>query len=192
MKRKEATFLAVQALVVVGVLALVSLPLQSTNESGHTSSSATSPPSSQVIPSIDEWIGSLNQGNSTQFAQFYGNSSVLRWTGNLTGSFIGTPFQGGAYVGASQIKKVYFSILVCRPSPTAFQISNITLTETSPQGTNATFSLVLDCNAVLYGATNADVVVTQRWVPQDGGSSWLISAETWDFLNWSVQFSFSA
>ena len=189
------------ALIIVGIIVLVTDPAIGTpstasrSSAGSTSAAsastmtASSPTdfnaTQQVSLQVTHFLSDLRNRNVSALKQYYTNDSVVVLTGCTDGL-------GGRYSGSSSIEGLYAQYENGIAS-FSFNSSSVALNLIAPSTVNATYALAMTTSG-FFGTINASVAVQQQWVfsgdgaqPVSGG--WTVGQETWDFLSLNVHSS---
>ncbi len=197
MRRKEGLFVAAQALVMIAVLTLVSLPLVSLQSSTETATSSASSvstttnasssypsPPSQAVEMVNAThamhVSLLESRNASAVADLFAPNGTMTWVGTTQGL-------GGSYESRTDIK---LTLETAIGGMSSFQITNVTQTILP-----STSAVLVDWNFSFSGHSNiwgnfAGAVLANdsyAYFPAEG--VWLISAEHWDFTNFNIQYS---
>jgi hypothetical protein len=165
--------LAVPVVIIVVLVvsgAYIFLARGSTNTPTQ-SSSTTSQPTVPLRTVVDQFIQDINQRNVDGVVAFYGQNSLVVWSGR-TGGLV------GQYSGPSNVRLIY-AASVGKTTKMDVNISDYAERVFSPTNVNATFVIKMLGNSTVAGTLNATVDVTQEW--QWNGAGWQISKENWAY-----------
>jgi hypothetical protein len=184
--------LMVGALLVVTAIAIAPSQIgsASTSSSERSSTSATSSTSTTTTSTVSlvnstfaDHMRLLASGNtSAMVGQYEVNASIV-WTGEALGL-------EGLYNGSNDIGLLFNSSFF-GPRSTALAVGNVTQTILAASGdsavVNSSFTFLGESS--LEGNFSGTVSAMDYYVYSASGG-WLISQETWNFRNYSVQFPF--
>jgi hypothetical protein len=167
------------SLVVIALVAVASLSVYGALRLGTFSMSTEE---SQNLPAANflaqKYLLGYSMRNATAIMDLYAGTAKITWDG-VNEPWIGTYLvsDGSAF---TRLDKFIQESLTINAT-----FSNCTEKVLGADMLNLTFRLTLHQQSDLTGSTNSTIAVQQQWVGVSG--SWLIEAETWNFLAWSGQ-----
>ena len=195
MKRKEGAFWVVQALVVAGVLALVSLPVQSTIETG-TQSSATSGPGAVELSSPFEGVSPIPVTHTTCGTAVTGFGAVCTssdYSAGIAQSFNMTGASRVANQTAITVFADYFAVSVRQGDSVDFSMKATNSTtfqgyfDAGANASSAASSMASEGQMLFNQTGNFQTYSGSARAPQSGAYAFVFSVPSSEF-NDSVTF----
>jgi hypothetical protein len=160
----------VALIVVLAVAGAYVFVTQSPTTSTSTMTS-TSAPTVPVRTAVDQLIQEINARNVESLVTFYGQNSVVVWSGN-TGGLV------GHYTGPSNIRLIY-AASIGKTTTMKANVSNYAEQVFSPTHVNTTFAINMRGNSTVAGVLTALVNTSQEWTWN--GVGWQIARENWAY-----------